>query len=387
MGSETDGFKSALDTALSDGGRSVARPAETRAPDLDFDLVTAARVSGRAIAGAPRATIEHVIDDIQHKPVDVLARAGAAFAVGAIGTVMMKNPKMAAAFAAPFIGVELAKTTVATGTYINEAGRAKGQDAEDRMAQVGRDALGRSGANLIESTPGVIAGGVFASRFAGTPQIYTRIGDKISQNVLLPVKDRAAFIGPGSEKLASSLSVGESRLNVDALGRLLSSKHDYKGLEVGRTLDISSMRLSRTIKGTADDIGYLPASVKPDKIPFHVHGPDAPVGVRPSLSDLSATNNLGIIKQGDKMAFYVGNSNEYAAMARTGTSQHFSPELRSIIIDNKAREAVRLTGQFSPGQGLTSTSAQRLDFDKTIQTLSRLDMTQVWAEFKAIPGI
>ena len=107
MGSETDGFKSALDNALSDGGRSVARPAETKSPVLDFDLVTAARVSGRAIAGAPRATIDHVIDDIQHKPVDVLARAGAAFAVGAIGTVMMKNPKMAAAFAAPFVGVEL----------------------------------------------------------------------------------------------------------------------------------------------------------------------------------------------------------------------------------------------------------------------------------------
>ncbi len=162
-------------------------------------------VSARTLGNTPKAFYDELCDDLSKRLPTVVTRVGEGVAIGAATTLLLKAPKVAPIV----IGAGLLYTGYkALGSTLDFMGdAAKADTRAERSAVVDKSAhdLGGALSAMLESTPGMIAGGYGISKAYGAPPLYTRVGNAIEKNVLAPVKESYAFRGPGSIKLSSSL--------------------------------------------------------------------------------------------------------------------------------------------------------------------------------------
>ena len=144
------------------------------------------------------------------------------------------------------------------------------------------------------------------------------------------------------------------------------------------------MRISRIVVGEEDEIRALPGSARDNVVPFHIHGPKAPVGYRPSDVDLSTVKDLGILQHGPTTTFFAGEARQYAALAKAGNAEYFAPELRAVSVNRESGLAQRLTGQFVPGKGWHLNAPEALDFTQTMKAISQIRATNPWLSLSAI---
>ncbi len=352
--------------------------------DSSFENV--AKVTALTLSQTPSAFYDELSRDLKERPAEVLTRAAGGAAIGAVGTVLLKFPKVATAVT--FAGLAW-QGYEAFDTFSSFASKASGASTESerhQLAQVSSHNLGRSLTNFTEAAPGMVLGGWGASKVFGAPPVYGRIGRAVEDKVIMPVKDRVAFIGPGTERLPASILKSEGRIDILEVSRILGEKHAWKGVETGRTLDLNSLKLSRPVSGNETHIPWLPGSNKSGKVPFHIHGPESTIGARPSIDDIMATKGLGIIKRGDQVAFYVGHGDELALMQNAGKAELFKPGMRTVIVDHAEKTAQRLTGRYDRVQGWFFDQAQPLDYGSALKALKTLDVAKPWGSLEAISG-
>ena len=365
----------------------VDRPEHSK-PDGSSSFENVAKVTARTLSQTPSAFYDEISGDIQNHPSDLLTRVGGGAAIGAVGTVLLKNPKVALVAAVAGIGWQGYEAASSLTGFVKKAANADNDTSRQRLADTSAHNLGRSLTNFAEAAPGMVLGGYAVSRAFGAPPIYNRIGNAVEEKLIMPVKDRVAFIGPGSERLPLALVSkdvqGKATVDVLELSRILGDKHPWKGIETGRTLDLNSLKLSRAVAGTEETLAWLPASTKAGKIPFHIHGPEAGVGARPSLSDLLATRGLGIVKQGDQVAFYAGQFEQLGLMKSAGKVEFFQPSMRTVVVDHASQSARSLTGSYDRALGWQMNETRHLDYQGTLKALKALDLRN---PVKALEGI
>lgn len=357
-------------------------------PDSSSSLENVAKVTARTLSQTPSAFYDEISRDIKEHPADALTRVAGGAAIGAVGTVLLKSQKVALVAAVAGIGWQGYEAASSLTGFVKKAANADNDSARQRLADTSAYNLGRSLTNFTEAAPGMVLGGYAVSRAFGAPPIYNRIGNAVEEKLVFPVKDRLAFVGPGSERVPLSLVTkdlqGKATVDVLELSRILGEKHPWRGIETGRTLDLNTLKLSRSVSGGEQTMPWLPASTKAGKIPFHIHGPEAGVGARPSLSDLLATKGLGIVKQGDQVAFYVGQSDQFSLMTKAGKLEFFQPSMRTVIVDHASQTARRLSGSHHTTQGWQMNEASPLDYQGTLKALKALDLSN---PLKALEGI
>jgi len=360
------------------------RSSSSGAGDSSFENV--AKVTALTLSQTPSAFYEELSRDLKERPADVLTRAAGGAAIGAVGTVLLKFPKVATAVTLVGLGWQGYEAVDSFSSFAHKASGASTDAERSKLAHVSSQNLGRSLTNFTEAAPGMVIGGWGASKAFGAPPVYGRIGRAVEDKIIMPVKDRVAFIGPGTERLPASILKGEGKIDMLEVSRILGEKHAWKGIETGRTLDLNSLKLSRPVAGNETHIPWLPGSSKSGKVPFHTHGPESTIGTRPSIDDILATNGLGIIKRGDQVAFYVGHGDELALMQNAGKAELFKPGMRTVIVDHAEKTAQRLTGRYDKAQGWFFDQAQVLDYGSTLKALKSLDISKPWGSLEAIGG-
>lgn len=357
-------------------------------PDGNSSLENVAKVTARTLSQTPSAFYDELSGDIRNHPADLLTRVAGGAAIGAVGTVLLKNQRVALVAAVAGIGWQGFEAASSLTGFVKKAASADTDAARQRLADTSAQNLGRSLTNFTEAAPGMALGGYAVSRAFGAPPVYNRIGKAVDDKLVMPVKDRVAFIGPGSERLPLSVVSkdvqGKATVDVLELSRILGDKHPWKGVETGSTVDLTSLKLSRAVAGTRDELKWLPGSTKADKIPFHIHGPEAGVGARPSLSDLLATRGLGIVKQGDQVAFYAGQFEQLTMMKNAGKIELFQPSMRTVVVDHASQSARSLTGSYDRVLGWQMNETRHLDYQGTLKALKALDLRN---PLKALEGI
>jgi hypothetical protein len=356
-----------------------------RKPEVENSAIeNVASVTARTLSQTPGAFYDELASDLKNRPADVLTRVAGGVGIGVVGTVLLKSPKVAAAVSVIGLGYTGIEAATSLSGFVAKAADANTESERSQLANLSSKNLGRSLTNFTEAAPGMMIGGYAASKAFGAPPLYGRIGQAAEEKILMPIKDRAAFIGPGTERLPAALINGEKQADLLEISRILGGKHPWKGVETGRTLDLNTLKLSRQVTGNENTISWLPASTKADKIPFHIHGPNAGVGARPSLDDIMATRNLGIVKQGDQVAFYVGHLDELSMMQKAGKAELLQPGMRTVVVDHANQTASRLTGRYDRTQGWLFNEPKTLDYQSTLKALKAVDLRNPWSTLEGI---
>jgi hypothetical protein len=324
-------------------------------------------VSLRTASATPRAFYDELAADFTQRTSQLAVRVGEGVIVGVAGTLLLKAPKIAPLVMTAgliYTGVEAA---IAGDKFIGKASQADTPAQREAVARASAHALGSNLSAFVESAPGMIAGGYGISKALGAPPLYTRIGDAAS--------DTYNFRGPGSIKALPSLVNQEGAVDALTASKIMAQRSPWQGVETGSSLDLNRMRLSRVVTGEKAGISSLPGYTRDSVVTFHTHGPEATAGFLPSNVDVRSTPGLGILRQGDITTYYAGEAKEYAALAKEGWAEHFSPSLRAVVVDNKTGLAQRFTGKWLPG-----TAARELDQPVT------LDLGQLLEKLSRVPA-
>lgn len=332
-----------------------------------------AKVTASTLSQTPSAFYDEISRDLHH-PAELLAHVASGVAVGAVGTVLLKCKPVAVAAATLGLAWQGYEAYNSFSTFAGKASHATTEQAREQLAQASSHNLGRSLATFTEATPGMVVGGWAASRAFGAPPLYTGI------------RDKAAFIGPGTERLPASIISSEGKFDALEVSRIFGEKHSWQGVETGRSLDLQTLKLSRPVSGTETSMKWIPGTTKPSTVPFHIHGPNSEIGIRPSITDIQSTRNLGIIKRGDQFAFYVGHGDELELMQQAGKVDLFKPGMRTVVVDHAQKTAQRLTGRYDKAAGWFFDDVEKLDYGATLKALKTMDIAKPWSTLSSIGG-
>lgn len=358
----------------------------------DRDLTTtdrvanAAAVTGRVVLETPGAIWDEIHYDLKERPGEVLKTGAVSTGVGFGATALLERyPRTAGLALAGLLTYQGIKYGGETLGFLKDASGASDEASRQFYVNQGKNALGREGALLVESTPGLLAGGYLASRTLGTPRLYDQIGSLAERRVLAPARDYYSFRGPGSMRLSETAINAEGRVNVLEIGETLASRHAWTGVETGRTVDLLSLRASRAASGTAGSV-ELPMPNRAGRITFHTHAPDGAIGSRPSLIDIQNTRDFGIIQRGNQTTYFVGRAAEHDAALATGAQRPL--DMKALILDSERQSAFLLESTWQgEAVGWSQYMPRYVDYNQARTTLKALDITKPWSQFESIPAI
>lgn len=350
------------------------------------------------LAATPGKFLQEIHNDLQN-PTKLATVGVVSTGVGFGATALLtKFPKVGGYAMAGLAGVQVLRYGANTLDFFGEASDANNEYRRKMLVERASTGLGREGAILVESTPGLILGGSLAVRAVGTPQAFRSVGSWTDRNVVQPVKsasvgtrefvaEKWAFRGPGSKPLPGGILHEEGTVNALKLSEMLTARHPWTGVETARSVDLVNGRMTKLISGKPASIDFGFAD-KPGRILFHTHGPESAIGVRPGRFDLLATQDVGIVSRGTQTAFYVGQGREFNAAVAAGAGKTFSPRLQTVILDSEKQSAVLLESVWQTKlSSWQPTVPKYVDYQKARQALSRLDITKPWAELQALPTV
>lgn len=359
---------------------------------LSQGIENEASVIGRTLAGAPAAIWDELSDDFQKDYKNLLKREAASLGIGAAGGLILSRSQILGrafvAIPAAYFGLKMAH---AATSVVGRAWDADSEAERDSLVSEASRSLGREAATTIETMPAFLAGGAAGMAVGRNSRHLDRLAFAVAESAefrlrgLLP--ERVHWRGPGTEKLPASIVGADGQVNMVRLTELLAERHSWSGVEVGRSISLAEARMSRAMKGTpfSNDLGFHDVA---GRVTFHTHPPLLPAkgdiipGARPSLSDLAATAEVGIIRSGRLTTIFKGERSEIAAAALRG--EEYSPVLRSVVLDRENRLAVELQSRFSmKTREFEAAIPRTLDYDATIRVLSRWD--RKWSTLESIP--
>ena len=378
-------FESSLNESQS-GSRSA--PSHSSSLTVGEQLHNIGDVASRTASAVPGAIYDELHADITQRPANFIAHLAEGAVVGGATTLLLKVPRVAALAGAGLMIYSAYEGLSSTSSFLSKAAGAQSVAARAGLAADTSHNLGTNLSAMIESAPAMVAGGAFTAMKVGAPPLYVRASDALANKLMSPLKaaigETVSFRGPGSMRFASTLAGESGKIDAVELGKLFAARHPWQGLETGSTLDLGRMRISRPVTGMADEIGALPGVSRDNTVPFHIHGPQSPIGYRPSNADILATRDLGILQQGSKTTFYMGEAREHAALAGAGNGQYFSPTMRAVTVDHQNQLAERHVAQWIPGKGFASLPSVALDYDQTLQALRTIKPTAAWKTLESI---
>jgi len=352
-------------------------------------LENEASVVGRSLAAAPSALWDEVSNDWNHDRRNLLARSGVSLAIGAgLGVVLSRSPLIGGGVVAAgtlYYGLKMASGIT---SVLGRAWDADTDSARQLLVSEASHKLGREAATVLETAPTVALGGgagVWASRRVSA---LDRLAFKVTEAAEFPVRagvpEKLHWIGPGTENLPKTLLKPDGNLDILQLSEMLAKRHPWGRVEVSRSVRLADMKASRPAPGTPfeTELGFVD---RPGHVVFHSHPPalrrgeTVVSGARPSIADLAATMDVGIIQSGDLTTIYQGAAREFSA-----STDAFTPTLRSVILDRKNQLAVELESRWMPElRDYQPAVARPLSYEDTLKVLSNWD--RWWKSIEDIP--
>lgn len=397
------------------GGNSAH--AEGESGGLVNGLKNEASVFGKVVTDVPGAVWDEIRNDWNNHRGKLAAKEGISLAVGVgTGLALARAPflmktVLGAVFA--YQGYEVASSA---GSVIGRAWNAKTDASRRALANEAINGLSKAGADILETTPAFIAGGgaglAASGEFAGPRRLAVAVQEHVNDPLkygiqssgirfssaageLMPttIRERFAWIGPGTKQLPTSLISAEGKINLLETTRLMADMHPTQdAATLGRSrffsppsaneqwasIRLPDMKVSRTYYG--NDLGVkMPFADREGRVMFHTHPTEGmsatyPVaGARPSVPDLQSTADLGIIQSGPLTTIYQGASREYLASQLQQTS--FRPTLRALIFDREQKLAAELaTTATADGKSFEAAIVRPLDYARTEEMLSAWDV-------------
>ena len=362
-------------------------------PTSGMPLSEKVALGGEILSRVPGKTMDQIAFDLEHNQGAVLQRMGSGAAIGLAGTALLRF--------APRLGYVGGALLMAKQTYDGISGLAGFSRDADRLSSsnlnlVRQDfvekkssALASGTANLVEAAPGLIGGGYAATKLFGTPLVYSRSAAVVTEKIVDPIRNRAAFVGPGTEALPASLGRAD-KVDLLEMAKTISARpgHVYNGREAGSVVDLAGMRVSRSKYGTETGLAALPAPNKAETLTFHTH--PLARGAHPGPEDIAATSHLGLISSGSQYGLFLGERGQMLKLLKSGQTAEHSPTLRALLFDEKTGTATRLLGTWNKAdRHWVLTERSGLNYEKTIEALRNLDTRnseKVWELITRLPA-
>ncbi len=336
-----------------------------------------ANVSGRALAETPGAFVDEIANEFSN-PKKLLQDNAMGFGIGFGATAALKKfPKAGMVVGGALLTYQAIKYGAGVVGFLEEASDADTDAQRAYLGTYGANAIGKESATMVASLPGFALGGGAAIKAFGTPPLYSAIGGA--------AKDQWQFMAPGSFRMQQGL-INSERANILTLSERLAGEHPWNGVEMARSIKLTSGRVSKAVGGTEDFVGSLPFKDKPGRVMFHTHGPMSETGVRPGTFDLAMTSDVGVITQGNSTAVYIGQAREF--QAAKASTQEFAPKLRALILDHSQKTAHVVDTAWSPALGEWKYALPKgVNYAEARQTLTALDMKNPWGHISKIPTL
>ena len=110
-------------------------------------------------------------------------------------------------------------------------------------------------------------------------------------------------------------------------------------IEEARVINLGENRVSAPIRGSLHSVEF---GFNPQNITYHTH-PDY-VGAKPSVSDVTRFNGVQMLKSGDDIAVYLGQTGKYRGVAVDASidtifEQRGKPSLQALVVNTREKTA------------------------------------------------
>lgn len=335
-------------------------------------LLNELNLAGAVVTDTPGKFVNALSDDWENHKGTLARRGVMSLGIGlGSGILMARSPALAKVGLGALGIYQVGRFSMAARTSLADAWNARSQTQLSLIACRATTALGHESALMVETLPGVIAGGAGGMALGRRVRMLSQISGRVA--------DRVAFLGPGVDRLPSHLLSQEGKLNAIELSEILASKHPWQGAEIGRSIDVRNLLAGRSTRGTAASVD-ISFSNRPGRLQFHTHSPHARldgrtlVNSKPSAMDLAETAEVGIIQSGQRTTLYMGATREVAAQQAAGEA--LAPTLRAIVLDSQNKVAVQLETVFNSATGTYKPTIPRpLHYGEALKTLRNWDGT------------
>lgn len=343
------------------------------------------------ISRVPGKAVDQIAYDLEHNQGAVLQKMAGGAAIGLTGTALLRfAPRLGYVGGALLMAKQTYDGISGLAGFSREADRLSGNNLERQdFVEKKSSTLAVGTANLVEAAPGLIGGGYAATKLFGTPLLYSRSAAVVTDKLVDPIRNRAAFVGPGTEALPASLGRAD-KVDLVEMAKTLSARpgHVYNGREAGSVVDLAGMRVSRSKYGTETGLAALPAPNKAETLTFHTH--PLARGAHPGPEDIAATSHLGLISSGSQYGLFLGERGQMLRLLKSGQAAEHSPTLRALLFDEKTSTATRLFGTWNKAdRHWVLTERSGLNYEKTIEALRNLDTRnseKVWELITRLPA-
>ena len=374
--------------------RAASKPVRTVVVESFTDhLSNEWHVIEKVASNAPSAIFDAVKNDIAGHPEHAVGEAILGGAAGA-GTAILaeRAPYLTAAVIGGLALYQVGKATAHTIGQLKDAWNADTNIKQEAIADRAIDSLSRHGADLLESMPAFIAGGYAGDYALSRSALLNGLATKVTENFEFPfrryvVPESLSWLGPGSARLAEGTVAADGSVNALSLAEALAKQHPWKGVEVARSVDLNAGKMSRALPGTADEVSMGFAD-RTGRIPFHTHNPEGEFSSLPSIWDIKATKDLGIIQSGDSTTFYIGrDALQRSTALDSGTTTASQPLLKALVYDRQQHNAFMVNGAYDAvSNEWSGLHIKPLDLQATANALSRLLPQEALDTFQTLPG-
>jgi hypothetical protein len=327
------------------GQQILARTNDTLT-DVVQGLGNEVAVTGKTLSTAASSFADEVSNDWHSgqfaKTVGLTAAAGVGLEVATARSPLLFGAVALAG--AGYLGYQAIKGVCGAGSLLyNGWGASTEQQRTDLSQQYGAP-LGKDAAGLFEGGLGFGLGGFSGKLAVDNIPAVERLSFAVTRKVEFPVRalmpESAMFRLPGSMNLGPELVKPNG--NINALGLSERLNQPYTGVEVGRSIDLTSGRATPALPGTKT-LNFVGFPDRPGRVYFHIQPPLETA--RPSLYDVLGTADVGIVGTDSQAAFFGGQGTQFRAnLARAGGDFQQAialtePKLNTLILDHASGQA------------------------------------------------
>lgn len=378
---------------------------ELLVPNSVSGIRNAATVYGQVIAGAPGAVLSQLKEDCSEHTGATLLRVAESAAFGFGSAVILARSPVLAKTLLSMAGLGAsAYMAGSTARFTSEAFHANSNEAQSRLSASALDSIGKFGAAVLETSPGLLAGTIsgamLRSRIGTLDKIASSVRDHGEYAIRNHVPERFHYISLDAKTINNLGSKGE--LNLLRAGEQMMKETPWRGIEEGRFFKAAgdqSIKMSARLPGSK----FETIMGRRSEAMFHTHAEN----ILPTSGDFNSvfgTGVIGVPKSGI-LTFYEGTGKQAQSLvqlmkagkmeeAATAMDALHGRSFKSLVMDPAKKLSVRVDLRWNgTANRMEAGSIQALDYSSTIKNLSnwqgRLNIEAIQSSSEALlkPGM
>ncbi len=334
----------------------------------------------RLLSKVPSALCEELADDWNNHRGEVWKKSAISAGIGLGSAILLARSPVLVKGVMTIMGIGAAASTTVFGSrFVLSAWNADKEQERELLATSTSKTIARVGAELIETTPGFLAGtgsGIFlTSRVAALEAIALKVRHGVDFRARSLVPESLHYVG---SDVRTVCGVGRGKGTFDLLRATeeVAQYNPWRGIEEGRFFKTGNgkIKFGSTLPGTTDE---LIMGRRADHM-IHTHADK----VLPTSGDFNSVRGTGIVsvpKHG-VTTFFEGTSLEAEnalALGRAGKLAEAEQALQalhqrtfsSLVIDRTKQLALKVDAKWSPTSGLEPVAVRPVDFSQATQHL------------------